>query len=188
MARKEKLAGLWKIERWLYVQKRYGLSDAEIQMAMELSMGPQQIATYEKRRVKKRLPKAGRFITNRYRGKFGRVLTQAPSLEEKRAAKQKARAAYLAEHRTAVKLRPSTEKEWNRARQRFHLSEELLAMARATAFTPKLMDEAATGGKVKRGANDPLPLHATDGQRRKIHRLIRQRYAAMTGATSSAGS
>ena len=195
MARKKnrpnpKLQGLSRLEQWLYVQRFYGLSHAAIQMAKELSMGPQQIVTYEKRRVKRRWPKAERFITSRYRNKFGRVLTEAPSLEEKREAKEKARAAFLAanvDQATDVRrFRPPTEKEWNRARARFRLNEELLAMARATGFTPQLMDEVATGRAIKRGPKDPLPLHATKEQIKKVKRVIRERYAAMTGAASGA--
>jgi len=183
-----KLQGLPKFEQWLYVRRLYGLTHAQVRMAMDLSMGPFQIASHERRRIRKRLPKVRKFIESRYRNRFGTVLTDAPSLEEQREAKQKARAAYLAgKHVTSnAKPGPLNQKEWNRARARFHLSEEYLAKAKATGLTPTLMDQIATGRATRRRPGDPLPLHATEGQIRKIKRVIRERYAAMVESASSA--
>jgi hypothetical protein len=75
-------------------------------------------------------------------------------------------------------LPPSSKSVWNRARARFHLNGDQLAMAQATGFTPTLMDEVATGRRIKRSPHDKLPLHATPGQTKKIKRLIRERHAA----------
>jgi hypothetical protein len=83
---------------------------------------------------------------------------------------------------------PSQETIWNRARARFHLSETELAMARATDFNPRVMDEAATGRRTERRPHDKLPLHATPGQIKRIKRLIRERYAERAEGRSSAGS
>ena len=77
------------------------------------------------------------------------------------------------------RLLPSSKSVWNRARARFHLNDDQLAMAQATQFTPTLMDEVATGRRIKRSPYDKLPLHATPGQIKKIKRLIRERYAAL---------
>ena len=52
-------AGLPRIEQWLYVRRLYGLSHAEIQMAVDLSLGPHHLVIYEKRRVKKHGPRSG---------------------------------------------------------------------------------------------------------------------------------
>lgn len=76
------------------------------------------------------------------------------------------------------KMRPSRTKVWGRAVARFHLSPEELAMAKAADFTPALMDEVATGRKIKRGIHDKLPLHAKPGQVKRIKQEIRERYAA----------
>src|SRR5512135_1859713 len=78
------------------------------------------------------------------------------------------------------KMRQSRKKVWNRAMARFRLSPEELAMARATKFTPMLMEEVATGRKVKRGAYDKLPSRpATAGQVKRVKDEIRRRYEAL---------
>src|SRR5512135_647186 len=78
------------------------------------------------------------------------------------------------------KMRASRKKGWNRAMSRFRLSTEELAMARATKFTPMLMEEVATGKKVTRGAYDKLPSRpATAGQVKRVKDEIRRRYEAL---------
>ena len=55
-------------------------------------------------------------------------------------------------------------------------------MAKATEFTPALMEEVATGRRVKRGMYDKLPSRrATPGQIRRVKHEIRVRYAARYG-------
>ena len=61
-------------------------------------------------------------------------------------------------------LLPSSKSVWNRARARFHLNDDQLAMAQATSFTPTPMDEVATERRIKRSPYDKLPLHATADQ------------------------
>ena len=73
---------------------------------------------------------------------------------------------------------PSSETKWRDAAKRFRLSPEELAMAKATDFTPALMDEMAMGRCIRRSPYDKLPLHATPGQIKKIKRAIRERFAA----------
>ena len=73
------------------------------------------------------------------------------------------------------KMRPARNKRWSRAKARFHLSSEELAMAQAAHFTPIRMDEMATGRK--RCGNEELPLTATADQIETIKRLIPERYA-----------
>src|SRR5512135_2839410 len=82
------------------------------------------------------------------------------------------------------KMRPSREKVWGRTISRYHLSPEDLAMAKATEFTPAMMDEVVRGKKIKRGLHDKLPSRpATPGQTKLIKNEIRKRYEARFGTT-----
>ena len=72
----------------------------------------------------------------------------------------------------------SSKRQWQDAKQRFHLNDEELAMAQAMEFTPVLMDEVAMGKCIKRSPHDLLPRHATPSQIKRVKRAIRERYAA----------
>lgn len=76
------------------------------------------------------------------------------------------------------RMLPSSETVWNRAKERFHLSDEQLAKAQATDFTPAMMDVVATGRRIKRSPYDELPRRASRNQIKKIKRVIGERYAA----------
>ena len=96
---------------------------------------------------------------------------------------QKVQGADTPEERGAVNRkqlselkRPYHTKRWNRAVARFHLSEEELAMAQATGFTPILMDEVVLG--FKRSRHEKRPLTATPDEIKTVKREIRERYAA----------
>ena len=85
-------------------------------------------------------------------------------------------------------MRPSRESVWRRAAARFHLTPEEVAMAKAAGFTPTLMDEVATGRRIKRRVHDKLPTRAMPGQIKRVKQEIRKRYAAKVEAKSAAGS
>ena len=72
-------------------------------------------------------------------------------------------------------LRPVHDKRWKRAKARFQLSPEELAMAQATNFTPIRMDHLATGSR--RSGKEKLPQTATPDEIELIKRVIRERYA-----------
>jgi hypothetical protein len=82
-------------------------------------------------------------------------------------------------------MRPSRESVWRRATGRFQLTPEEQAMAKTAGFTPTLMDEVATGRRIKRSVHDKLPKHAMPGQIERVKREIRERHAAKTAAEST---
>ena len=72
----------------------------------------------------------------------------------------------------------SSKRQWQDSKQRFHLTDEELAMAQAMEFTPVLMDEVAMGKCIKRTPYDPLPRYATPSQIKRVKSLIHKRYPA----------
>ena len=72
-------------------------------------------------------------------------------------------------------LRPVHDKRWQRAKARFQLSSEEVAMAQATNFTPIRMDHLATGSR--RSGKEKLPQTATPDEIELIKRVIRGRDA-----------
>lgn len=93
----------------------------------------------------------------------------APTPEQKSAVKRK---------EPSAKLGRVQGRRWKRAKARFQLSTEELAMAKAAGFPPVRMDEAATGQR--RSGSEKLPPTATPEQIALIKRVIRERYAIQT--------
>lgn len=91
-----------KLQEWADVRSRFRLTDAVIQMARELGVGPTAVLTHEKRRIKQGWPRIDKYVTNRYQNRFGKVLTEAPSLEEQWAEKKRLQAERKAEKRGAA--------------------------------------------------------------------------------------
>jgi ribosome-binding protein aMBF1 (putative translation factor) len=70
------------------VRAAFRLSDAEVRMAVDLGMSPEDLRVYVKRRLKKRMPRLGLFLASRYRNTFGKEPPDsAPSLEAERELK-----------------------------------------------------------------------------------------------------
>lgn len=90
-----------KLQEWADVRSRFRLSHAVIQMARELSMRPLDVLTHEKRRIKQGWPRIDKYVTSRYRNRFGKELTDAPPLEEQWAEKKRLQAERKAEKREA---------------------------------------------------------------------------------------
>ena len=91
-----------KLQEWADVRSRFRLSDAVIQMARELGLGPLAVLTHEKRRIKQGWPRIDKYVTSRYRIRFGKELTEAPSLEEQWAEKKRLQAERKAEKSEAA--------------------------------------------------------------------------------------
>ena len=96
----------------------------------------------------------------------GQIVQGAPTPEQKRVVKQQ---------EPSKELRPVHDKRWQRAKARFQLSSEEVAMAQATNFTPIRMDHLATGSR--RSGKEKLPQTATPDEIELIKRVIRERYA-----------
>lgn len=79
------------LQAWVDVRTKLKLPHAAIQMARELSLSPMSLLTHEKRRFKAKLPSVERYITSRYRNRFGQELTEAPSIEGQEAEKKRLR-------------------------------------------------------------------------------------------------
>ena len=77
-----------KFQDWVEVRTSLRLSNAEIQMAVDLGMSPGELRTYVKGQQKKKLPRLGLYLAGRYRNIFGKEPPEsALSLEEQRDLK-----------------------------------------------------------------------------------------------------
>lgn len=77
-----------KFQDWIDVRTALRLSDAEVQMAVDLGMSTEELRVYVKRQQKKKLPRLGLFLASRYRNTFGKEPPEsAPSLEEQKDLK-----------------------------------------------------------------------------------------------------
>lgn len=89
MVKKERITNAErKLRAWVEVRTASRLTDAEVQMAVDLGMSPENLRVYVRRRLKKKMPRLGLFLASRYRNTFGKEPPQsAPSLEEQRDLK-----------------------------------------------------------------------------------------------------
>lgn len=91
-----------KLQEWADVRSRFRLSHAVIHMARAVGLSPMDLLTHEKRRTKQGWPRVDKFVTSRYRNRFGKELTEAPPLEEQWAEKKRLQAERKAEKREAA--------------------------------------------------------------------------------------
>lgn len=89
MVKKERITNAErKFRAWVGVRTAFGLTDAEVRMAVDLGMSPEELRVYVKRRLKKKMPRLGLFLASRYRNTFGKEPPDsAPSLEAERDLK-----------------------------------------------------------------------------------------------------
>lgn len=87
-----------KHRAWIDARKRHKLTHAQVQMARELGMNPKKLGGLDNQRQEPwKLPLA-QFIEECYRKRFGKLLSGAPSIEQrlkilerKKAAKREAK-------------------------------------------------------------------------------------------------
>ena len=83
------------------------------------------------------------------------------------------------------KMRPSAKKVLGRLISRFQLSTEDVVKAKAAGLTAAILDEVATGRKIKRRANDKLPSRpASPSQIKRVKAKIGEGYAAFLASAS----
>ena len=122
-----------KFRDWVGVREAFGLTDAEVRMAMDLGMSPEDLRVYVKRRIKKRMPRLGLFLASRYRNTFGKEPPEsAPSLEEQRDLKARLAAERKASPPRDLDLRKPKPKG-NAERAVYAEAVRMIEVARAAA-------------------------------------------------------
>lgn len=94
-----------KFHPWIAARKKFGLSDAHIQMARELGLSPKRFANYADRENKPWKLPLPEFIEVQYQQKFGKARPDEVTTIEEMAVAHLARRAAKKDARTAADSR-----------------------------------------------------------------------------------